>query len=70
MEIQASIDRLDRDIQQLKIDFERFFTGNLPTPPEEFRTAVRQQIQSLRATPMQALVDRFRAEGLARVGHP
>ena len=64
MEIQASIDRLDRDIKQLKIDFERFFTGNLPTPPEEFRAAVRQQIQSLRATPMQALVDRFRLNTL------
>ena len=64
MKIQASIDRLDRDIQQLKIDFERFFTGNLPTPPEEFRTAVRRQIQSLRATPMQALVDRFRLNTL------
>ena len=64
MQIQASIDRLDRDIQQLKIDFERFFTGNLPTPPEEFRTAVRQQIQNLRAKPMQALVDRFRLNTL------
>lgn len=64
MEIQASIDRLDRDIQQLKINFERFFTGNLPMPPEEFRTAVRQQIQQLRAVPMHALVDRFRLNTL------
>ena len=64
MEIQASIERLDRDILQLKIDFERFFSGGLPTPPDEFRQAVRQQIQRLRAAPMQALVDRFRLNTL------
>ena len=64
MEIQASIERLDRDIKQLKIDFERFFSGNLPTPPEEFRHTVRQEIQRLRAQPLQALVDRFRLNTL------
>jgi hypothetical protein len=64
LQIQASIEQLDRDIQQLKIDFERFFNGGLPTPPEEMRNAVRQQIQRLRATPIQALVDRFRLNTL------
>lgn len=64
MTIQASIDQLDRDIQQLKIDFERFFSGNLPTPPEEFRLVVQQRIRGLRATPLQALVDRFRLNTL------
>ena len=60
MQIQASIERLDQDIRQLKIDFERYFNGSLPIPPEEFRRAVRQQIQALRVKPMPALVDRFR----------
>lgn len=64
MEIQASIERLDRDIQQLKIDFERFFNGNLPIPPEEFRQGVRQQIRALRSSPIQTLVDRFRLNTL------
>jgi hypothetical protein len=64
LEIQASIERLARDIQQLKIDFERFFSGSLPTPPEEERQLVRQQIQRLRAVPLQALVDRFRLNTL------
>lgn len=64
MEIKASIERLDRDIQQLKIDFERFFSGNLPIPPEDLRLDVRQQIQRLRGQHMKALVDRFRLNTL------
>ncbi len=64
MRIQAAIERLDQDIRQLKIDFERFFNGGLPTPPEEFRQAVRTQIRSLRSAPIQTLVDRFRLNTL------
>ena len=64
VEIQAAIERLERDIRQLKIDFERFFNGNLPIPPDDFRQAVRRQIQQLRARPLQALVDRFRLNTL------
>ena len=64
MEIQGAIDRLDHEIQQLKIDFERFFNGGLATPPEETRQSVRVQIRSLRATPLHSLVDRFRLNTL------
>ena len=64
MQIQASIERLDQDIRQLKIEFERYFNGSLPIPPEDFRQAVRHQIQALRVTPMPALVDRFRLSTL------
>lgn len=64
MKIQESIDQLDRSIRQLKIDFERFFNGGLPIPPEEARQAVRQQIRELRSRPIHALVDRFRLNTL------
>lgn len=64
MGIQASIERLERDIRQLKIDFERFFNGSLPIPPEEFRLDVRQQIRALRSAPIHTLVDRFRLNTL------
>ncbi len=64
MQIQASIERLDRDIQQLKIDFERFFNGGLNVPPEDSREAVRQQIRRLRSKPIRALADRFRVNTL------
>jgi hypothetical protein len=64
VDIRTAIDRLDHDIQQLKIDFERFFNGGLPMPPEEFRQAVRGQIRTLRTKPIHALVDRFRINTL------
>ena len=64
MEIQASIERLEQGIRRPKIDFERFFNGGLPIPPEDFRQAVRQQIQKLRSQPIRALVDRFRLNTL------
>lgn len=43
-----SLERLDRDIQQLRIDFERFFNGALPFPPEELRGRVQTQLRNLR----------------------
>ncbi len=64
MQIQTAIDRLEQDITRLKIDFERFFNGALPVPPEEFRQAVQHQIRELRARPAPALVHRFRLNTL------
>ena len=64
LDIQAAIDRLDQDIQRLKIDFERFFNGNLPVPPAESQQAVRLQIRRLRSVRIPALVDRFRVNTL------
>ena len=43
-----SLDQLNRDIQQLRVDFERFFNGALPFPPEELRGRVQAQIRNLR----------------------
>jgi hypothetical protein len=55
------LDQLNRELQQLRVDFERFFNGALPFPPEELRGRVQAQIRNLRgminlATP----VDTFR----------
>ena len=43
-----ALDQLGRDIQQLRVDFERFFNGALPLPPEELRARVQGQIRHLR----------------------
>lgn len=55
-----ALDQLGRDIQQLRIDFERFFNGALPFPPEELRGRVQAQIRVLRGHKGASPVDSFR----------
>jgi len=45
---QEAFERLERDIQQLRVDFERFFNGALPIPPEELRHRVHNHLRYLR----------------------
>jgi hypothetical protein len=55
------LDQLGRDIQQLRVDFERFFNGALPFPPEELRGRVQAQIRQLRGmSNLATAVDSFR----------
>jgi hypothetical protein len=56
-----SLDQLGRDIQQLRVDFERFFNGALPFPPDELRGRVQAQIRNLRGmSNLATAVDSFR----------
>jgi hypothetical protein len=55
-----AIDRLAADIQHLRVDFERFFSGVLPFPPDELRNRVQAQLRSLRNVNGGTAVDRFR----------
>ncbi len=56
-----ALDLLGRDIQQLRVDFERFFNGALPFPPEELRGRVQAQIRQLRGmSNLATAVDNFR----------
>jgi len=55
------LDQLGRDIQQLRVDFERFFNGALPFPPDELRGRVQAQIRNLRSmSNLATAVDNFR----------
>ncbi len=55
------LDQLGRDIQQLRVDFERFFNGALPFPPDELRGRVQAQIRNLRGmSNLATAVDTFR----------
>jgi hypothetical protein len=51
---------LDQDIRRFRIDFERFFSGNLPIPPEQRRISIINQIKDLRTERMKAVSHRFR----------
>ncbi|HXO21099.1 MAG TPA: MXAN_5187 C-terminal domain-containing protein [Thermoanaerobaculia bacterium] len=58
--IQETIDQLARDVQQLRVDFERFMSGALPVPPEELRSRIHAQLRQLRNLNLTAAVDNFR----------
>ncbi|HEX4960132.1 MAG TPA: MXAN_5187 C-terminal domain-containing protein [Thermoanaerobaculia bacterium] len=55
-----ALDQLGRDVQQLRVDFERFFNGALPFPPDELRGRVQAQLRNLRNSNLSAAVDSFR----------
>jgi hypothetical protein len=55
-----SIDRLAADVQQLRVDFERFMSGALLFPPEELRQRIQAQLRQLRNASAMTAVDRFR----------
>jgi hypothetical protein len=55
-----ALDQLGRDIHQLRVDFERFFAGALPFPPEDLRARVQAQIRNLRNANLATAVDNFR----------
>lgn len=58
--IGEALDHLNRDLQQLRIDFERFFNGSLFSPPDELRGHVQTQLRNLRGANMTTAVDNFR----------
>jgi len=58
------LDHLGRDIKQLQVDYERFFNGALPFPPEELRNRVQSQLRQLRNLNLTAAVDNFRMADL------
>jgi hypothetical protein len=55
-----AIDRLAADVRQLRVDFERFFSGALPLPPDELRRRVLAQLRQLRNVNAMTAVERFR----------
>lgn len=59
-----ALDQLGRDIRQLQVDFERFFNGGLPLPPEELRNRVQTQLRNLRNINMTSAVESFRLNDL------
>lgn len=62
--LSEALDQLQRDVRQLQIDFERFFNGGLPLPPEELRNRIQAQLRTLRNTNITAAVDSFRLNDL------
>lgn len=62
---QPQLDRLERDIKGLQIDFTRFFAGDLERPPSAQQDELASRVQRLRADSRTTTVDRFRLNSLA-----
>lgn len=64
MAIAEQLDRLQRDLDQLKIEFNKFFGGALPTPPNQFLDRIGRKIRQLRSERLPGPVEQFRLTGL------
>jgi len=58
--LNETFDQLNRDIRLLQIEFEKFFNGALPIPPEEMRNRIQLQIRTLRNLKQVSTLDAFR----------
>jgi hypothetical protein len=49
MSVAPQLDRLEHSILELRVEFERFFNGDRPTPPEGVRTRIQTVFRRLRS---------------------
>ncbi len=61
---ERALDRFERGIRALKIEFDRYFNGAIPIPPEEERNRLFGDLREMRSRPMPSLADRFRLSTL------
>jgi hypothetical protein len=50
---------LESEIRRLKVDFDRFFNGALPLPPDELRSQIRRQLREIRSHRLATFAERF-----------
>ncbi|HEX4952212.1 MAG TPA: MXAN_5187 C-terminal domain-containing protein [Thermoanaerobaculia bacterium] len=58
------VDRLASSIEELRIEYERFFNGAQPTPPLELRDRLQRRLRHVREQPLLSALDRFRLSQL------
>lgn len=58
--IERELDRLQADIQQLRIDYQRFLAGDLHLPPDEQREKIQTRLRRLRSDNFKGAAERFR----------
>jgi hypothetical protein len=60
MGYEENLDRIDRGIHSMKIEFERFFAGSVKIPPEELRQRLLQEFRALRNANINSAAENFR----------
>lgn len=58
-ETNQELAEIEGGIRRLKVDFDRFFNGALPAPPEDQRRLVARLLRRARAAPPKAFAERF-----------
>ena len=59
-ELERHFDRVERRIEQLKVEYYRFFAGDLKQPPTPLHDEIQAEMRRLRAINMRRSVDGFR----------
>lgn len=57
---EETLERIDRNIQTMRIEFERFFAGGTKLPPEDIRLKVASDLRTLRNTNITSAAENFR----------
>ncbi len=63
-EITRRLELVDRHLQELKVEFERFFNGAERVPPEELRNRVQHELRRLQTEGQKTAREQFRLAGL------
>jgi hypothetical protein len=58
--LEGRLARLEGEIEQFRVDIERFWNGALPIPPEELRTRIQRELRDLRGVTLKSAVEQFR----------
>jgi len=62
--IEAELNVLDRNINALRIEYERFFAGDVKKPPFQSRKRVEDTLKNLRNTDVERAAERFRLNSI------
>lgn len=62
--IARDLDLLEKSITALKLDYERFFSGDVKVPPLPARKSVEQVLRRVGNAPVEKVAERFRLQAL------
>ena len=62
--IARDLDLLEKSITALKLDYERFFSGDVKVPPLPARKSVEQVLRRIGNAPVEKIAERFRLQAL------
>ncbi|MEM7048747.1 MAG: MXAN_5187 C-terminal domain-containing protein [Acidobacteriota bacterium] len=59
MSIEGRLERINADLREFQIEFERFFRGQRVTPPDEIRQRIQAELRHVRQAPGKGVAENF-----------